>query len=153
MILQFIFSMLATLSLAVLFGAPKRELPLCGLTGGIGWLVYLLCLKYNGNTIFANLIATLTLTIISRTFAAIRKNPVTVYLISGILPLVPGAGIYYMSYYFIMNNMAECSHAGMNTVKVAGAIVLGIVFGCALPQSWFNHLGCVGRNRRQRQGR
>lgn len=153
MILQFIFSMLATLSFGVLFGAPKKELPLCGLTGGIGWLVYLLCLEYNGSTTFANLIATLALTVISRTFAAIRKNPVTVYLISGILPLVPGAGIYYMSYYFIMNDMAECSTAGMNTVKVAGAIVLGIVFGCALPQSWFNRLGSVGHNRRRSRSR
>lgn len=149
MILQFIISIFATLSFAVLFGAPKKELPLCGITGGIGWLVYLLCLEYNGSTTFANLIATLALTIISRTIAAIRKNPVTVYLISGILPLVPGAGIYYMSYYFIMNEMAECSRAGMETVKVAGAIVLGIVFGCALPQSWFNGLGRWNRSRRR----
>lgn len=145
MILQFFVSMFATLSFAILFGAPKKELPLCGLTGGICWLVYLLCLEYNGSTIFSNLIATFAVTVLSRTIAAMRKNPVTVYLISGILPLVPGAGIYYMSYYFIMNEMTECSNAGMNTVKVAGAIVLGIVFGFALPQSWFNRLSRRGR--------
>ena len=63
-----------------------------------------------------------------------------VFLIAGIFPLVPGAGIYYTSYYFIMNNMSEFSRYGMETIKVAGAIVLGIIFGFSLPQAWFNAL-------------
>lgn len=140
MILQFIISMFATLSFAVLFAAPRSELIFCGLTGAIGWIVYLIGLNFDSGTVLANLIATFALTVISRTIAALRKNPVTVYLISGIFPLVPGAGIYYTSYYFIMNQMSECSHSGMETVKVAGSIVLGIVFGFALPQGWFNAL-------------
>lgn len=140
MLLQFIICMFATLSFAVLFAAPRAELFFCGLTGAIGWIVYLVCLNHDSGTTVANLIATFSLTVIARTIASIRKNPVTVYLISGIFPLVPGAGIYYTSYYFIMNEMSECSRTGMETVKVAGAIVLGIVFGFALPQGWFNAL-------------
>lgn len=141
MIIQFIVSLFATLSFAVLFSAPKSELIFCGLTGGIGWIVYLICLNFNDSITIANLIATLALTVISRIIASLRKNPVTVYLITGIFPLVPGAGIYYTSYYFIMNEMPDCTRYGMQTVKVAGAIVLGIIFGFALPQVWFNALG------------
>lgn len=140
MILQFIISMFATLSFAVLFAAPKSELVFCGLTGAIGWLVYLIGMNFDFGTALANLTATFALTVISRIIAAVRKNPVTIYLITGIFPLVPGAGIYYTSYYFIMNDMNEFSHYGMQTIKVAGAIVLGIIFGFALPQSWFNAL-------------
>ena len=140
MIIQFIVCTLATLSFALLFGAANSELIYCGLTGAIGWMVYLLCLHLDSGTVIANLVATLALTVIARSIASIRKNPVTVYLISGIFPLVPGAGIYYTSYYFIMNEMNQCSTAGMETVKVAGAIVLGIIFGFALPQGWFNAL-------------
>lgn len=141
MVIQFIVSLVATLSFAVLFCAPKSELFFCGLTGAIGWIVYLICLNFNDSITIANLTATLALTVISRMIASLRKNPVTLYLISGIFPLVPGAGIYYTSYYFIMNEMAEFSRYGMQTVKVAGAIVLGIIFGFALPQGWFNALG------------
>lgn len=141
MFIQFIVSLVATLSFAVLFSAPKTELFFCGLTGAIGWIVYLIWLNFNDSITIANLIATLALTVISRIIASLRKNPVTVYLISGIFPLVPGAGIYYTSYYFIMNEMSDCSKYGMQTVKVAGAIVLGIIFGFALPQVWFNALG------------
>ena len=94
MFIQFIVSMIATLSFAVLFCAPKSELLFCGLTGAIGWIVYLICLQFDTGTVIANMIATLALTVFSRVVAALRKNPVTIYLIAGIFPLVPGAGIY-----------------------------------------------------------
>ena len=148
MILQFVICIFATISFAVLFTAPKSELISCGLCGAIDWMVYLGCLNLDTGTTIANLLATLALTLLARTISALHKMPVTVYLISGIFPLVPGAGIYYTSYYFIMNEMAECSKAGMDTVKVAGAIVLGIVFGFAIPQSLFNRLPYLKRGQK-----
>jgi uncharacterized membrane protein YjjB (DUF3815 family) len=140
-VVQFVVSLMATLSFAVLFSAPKKELFFCGLTGAVGWIVYLIFLDHNASIPIANLIATFALTLISRVIASVRKNPVTLYLITGIFPIVPGAGIYYTSYYFIMNDMEQFSNYGMQTIKVAGAIVLGTVFGFALPQAWFNALG------------
>ena len=157
MIIQFIVSLFATLSFAELFGAPKKELFFCGLTGAIGWVVYVIGLNSNMGTVLANradllcvllvMAATFALTVFSRILSAIRRNPVTVYLIAGIFPLVPGAGIYYTSYYFIMNDMTQFSNYGMETIKVAGAIVLGIVFGFGLPQSWFNALQRIERKK------
>ena len=147
MIIQFIVSLFATLSFAELFGAPKKELFFCGLTGAIGWVVYVIGLNGDLGTVLANLTATFTLTVFSRILSAIRRNPVTVYLIAGIFPLVPGAGIYYTSHYFIMNDMPQFSNYGMETIKVAGAIVLGIVFGLGLPQSWFNTLQRIERKK------
>lgn len=141
MFVQFIICMVATLSFAVLFCAPRSQLIFCGMTGAFGWIVYLVFLELGTGGTIANLLATFALTVISRTIACIRKTPVTVYLIAGIFPLVPGAGIYYTSYYFIMNEMDQCSAAGMETIKVASAIVLGIIFGFSLPQGWFHALG------------
>ena len=143
MIIQFLVCFVANISFAVLFSAPKRQLIFCGLTGSVGWLVYLLCKDCGFGLTGSNLVATLTLTLISRTIAALQKHPVTVYLVAGIFPLVPGAGIYYMSYYFIMNEMEQCTKWGMDTLKIAGSIVLGIIFGFALPQKLFNKLHCV----------
>ncbi len=148
MFAQFLICFAATLSFAILFSAPKSELFFCGLTGAIGWMVYLVFLAFHDSIPLSNLTATFALTVLCRLIASLRKNPVTVYLISGIFPLVPGAGIYYTSYYFIMNDMSHCSSYGMHTVKVAGAIVLGIIFGFALPQAWFNALGKPGNAKR-----
>lgn len=140
MIIQFIVCFFATLSFAVLFSAPKRQLLFCGLTGAMGWIVYLIIMEKNGGIALANLCAAFTLTLMARLFAAIEKHPVTVYLLAGIFPLVPGAGIYYTSYYFIMHEMDNFAKYGTQTLITAGSIVFGIVFGSALPQRLFHML-------------
>ena len=137
MIIQFIVCFFATLSFAVLFSAPKRQLLFCGLTGAIGWIVYLIIMEKDGGVALANVCASFTLTLMARIFAALNKHPVTVYLLAGIFPLVPGAGIYYTSYYFIMHEMDNFAKYGAQTLIIAGSIVFGIVFGSALPQRLF----------------
>lgn len=149
MITQFVVCLFATLSFAVLFSAPVKQLLFCGLTGAIGWTVYLICLDQDINSAVANMVATFALTIIARTIAALQRNPVTLYLVAGIFPLVPGAGIYYTSYYFIMNEMELFSKSGMDTIKVAGSIVLGIIFGFAIPQNLFNALQKIRSEKKQ----
>lgn len=112
MIIQFLVSLAATLSFAVLFSAEKKQLFFCGLTGALGWIVYLICLQYHTDNAIANLIATFALTLVARILSAVRRTPVTVFLLTGIFPLVPGAGIYYTSYYFIMGDMSRFSQYG-----------------------------------------
>lgn len=140
MIIQFIVSLVATLAFAYLFAAPKDDLLYCGLTGAIGWLVYLFAIDMGSGSAFANALASLALTVAARIFSAVRKKPSTVYLRPGIFPLVPGAGIYYTAYYFIGNDRAQFAAYGSETLIVAGSIVIGILMGTALPQSWFNKL-------------
>ena len=147
MMIQFIVGFFATLSFAILFSAPKRQLVFCGLTGAAGWIVYLLLMQNDSGIALANLAATFVLTLMARIFAARKRHLVTVYLLSGIFPLVPGAGIYYTSYYFIMHDMTNFSRYGSETVIIAGSIALGIVFGFALPQKMFNALPQLGHKR------
>lgn len=143
MIDQIVVSMAATIAFAVLFHVPRSEYLLCGINGAIGWMVYLLCVSMGTGGVIASIWAALVLTLIARILSAIRKMPSTVFLITGIFTLVPGSGIYYTSYYLIMNDLEQCAAKGMETFKIAGAIVLGIIFGLMLPQSWFNQLGKV----------
>ena len=138
LLVQFLVCMAATIGFAVVFSAPKSELVYCGISGAIGWVCYLVIATSLGAPTLGNAVGSFVLTVFSRAVAAKRKNPVTIYLIAGIFPLVPGAGIYYTSYYLIMDEMSGFSQYGLSTIKTAGAIVMGIIFGMALPQVWFN---------------
>ena len=137
MILQFVLAMIATASFAVLFCVPKDQFLFSSLTGALGWIGYLIFCGLGCGTFTASLLATFFLTIVSRFFAAVRKNPVTLYLMTSIFTLVPGAGIYYTSYYFIIDDMASFAAKGIETFKIAGAIAVGIIFGFSIPQSVF----------------
>ena len=139
-ILEFIIAMLATISFAVLFTAPKREVVYCGLTGALGWIVYYVMTENGINLVLASMVATFCLTVLARCFAVVRKTPVTVYLLSGIFPLVPGAGIYYTAYYLFMGDTAMSGYKGLETLEIAGAIVFGIIFGFGIPQWLFHKL-------------
>ena len=73
----------------------------------------------------------------SRASAVINRCPVTIFLISGIFPLVPGAGIYWTVYYLVTDQLGLAVHTGYAAVKAAVAIVLGIVAVFELPQGMF----------------
>ena len=140
-IIQLAVAILATISFSVIFCVPKRDLVLSGFSGGLSWLVYYALTSHHMSNVFASLIATMLLTVFARSFAVARHNPVTVYLLTGIFPLVPGAGIYYTAYYLIQNDADMFANTGLNTIEVAAAIVLGIIFGFAIPQQLFGFGG------------
>lgn len=140
MIIQFVVAFFATLSFSVLFHVPKQQYLFCGFTGALGWLCYIAVNSGGGSVVWASFLATVALTFISRIFAVLRRMPVTVFLICGIFPLVPGAGIYYTAYYFMTNEDVLALHKGLETIKIAVAIALGIVLMLSLPHSVFKKI-------------
>ena len=130
-------SFIAVLAFAILFHAPRREWAPCGLTGMAGWVVYWLAVQGGVSVVAASLYGTLALALLSRVLAVVRRCPVTVFLTGGIFPLVPGAGIYYTVYAFITGDNAGALFKGVETLKIAGAIALGIVLVLALPRGVF----------------
>lgn len=139
LVIAFLLAGAATISFAIILGVPKREYLSCGLVGAVGWVAYVFLTEAGQSPALATLIAAIPLTALARFFAIRHKAPVTVFLVSGIFALVPGAGIYYTAYYFIMGD-PMFSAKGIETLKVALALALGmtIVLGMPLPRKKTN---------------
>lgn len=134
---QTLVAFAATIAFSIIFHTPRREYVWTGLTGGAGWLVYLVSIHLGCGVVAASFFATVALAWLSRVFSFARKTPVTVYLICGIFPLVPGAGIYYTGYYFFMSSNSLAASKGLETIKIAIAIALGIGIVLSLPRFFF----------------
>ena len=134
MIWEMIATFILTVSFCVILGAPKTEWFFCGISGMFSFWIHRLLMGAGTHFVLATLGATMALAISSRTLAVIRRQPITVYLMPGIFPLVPGAGIYFTAYYLIAGDMEAFSQKGMETLETAVAIALGIVFASGLPQ-------------------
>lgn len=133
-LVQFLVAMAATVCFGYTFRVPRRHYLPCGLTGAVGWLAYLLCSGPLGLTApVSTLIAALPLTALARYYAIRHKAPITLFLLCGIFPLVPGAGIYYTAYYFLRDERQLCANRGIETIKIAVALALGIALVCSLP--------------------
>lgn len=141
-ILQWAFqtavAFVSTVAFSIIFHTPRREWLCTGATGAVGWLVYLAAMGLGAGAVGASFFATVALTWVSRVFSFARKAPVTVFLICGIFPLVPGAGIYYTGYNFFMGNDAMALEKGLETIKIAVAIALGTGIVQSLPPFLFH---------------
>lgn len=134
---QTLVAFVSTVAFSIIFHTPRREWIYTGITGAVGWLAYLISLELGASTAGASFFATVALTWFSRVFSFARKAPVTVFLICGIFPLVPGAGIYYTGYHFFMHDNTLAMSTGLETIKIAIAIALGIGIVLSMPQFFF----------------
>ena len=117
---------IAIVAFAIMLEIPKKYLAYAGLVGAIGWFAYLTAMGKYENEILATFLSALSIALVSQVFARLFKLPVTVFLVSGILPTVPGAGMYRIVYYFIQNDMEMTSYYLTMTLEIAGAIAIGI---------------------------
>lgn len=136
MIANMVCSFFGTMAFSMLFNVHKRFYFCCGLTGMAGWLTFCAIREISSVTM-ASFLGTIVVVLMSRILAVWKRCPITVFLVSGIFPLVPGAGVYYTAYYFVTNSIQLASQKGIESVKIAFAIVLGIVFVVSIPKDWF----------------
>ncbi len=134
---HFLAAAVGTVAFALIFDVPPKYYPLCALIGGMGFFLVELLMKLGLSQTEATFLATMVVTLSSRVSAVWQRCPVTVFLISGIIPLVPGAGVYWTAYYLIMNNTSEALTRGFTAIRVAVAIVLGIVLMLEIPNRLF----------------
>ena len=134
--LEMFVAFAATMAFAVIFNVSRSELIFCGIAGLVEG-VYLFTLRISDETALAIFVASIAVTVLSRILANVRRMPVTVYLISGIISLVPGAGMYNTVYNIISSDYMKAMYTGVDTIKVAVAIAVGIVLVFALPNKMF----------------
>ena len=126
MILKILGAFLAIVAFATIIETPKKYLWCAGAVGAIGWFVYMLVQEVWANDILSTFLSAFSIAFVSHVFARIFKTPVTVFLIAGILPTVPGAGMYRIVYYLIEKNSEMSSYYLVNTLELAGVIALAL---------------------------
>ena len=135
---QIVAAFIGTAAFAVLFGVPRKYYALCGISGVLGWILYMVLVRSAGFTApAATVFATMLVVLSARWFSVIDRCPAIVFLLCGIFPLVPGAGVFWTSYYVVSDQLQLALGSGFMAVKVTIAIVLGIILVSELPNRWF----------------
>ncbi len=129
--IQLVAAFVGTVGFSALFGAPRRFYLYCGLAGMAGWAVYLL-VAAGHSVVGAAFFAALTVAAISHVMARLCRCPVTVFLICGIIPLVPGGGIFWTAYYIVTEQLRMAAATGFVALKVTIAIAGGIILASGI---------------------
>jgi len=138
---QVILSAIATMGFSVIFNVPKKELLFCGLTGAAGWLVFIIITNPLNDTanaaVAATFFAAITVTTFARFLSTLRKMPSSLYMIPGIIPLVPGIRLYSTMFYMITGDNTGALSEGIEALKLAGVIAIGLLVVLSLPRQLF----------------
>lgn len=126
MLIQVVGAFFGIISVSIIYGIDRKFFKYCGLAGAIGWLIYLVMDYVTGSEELRIYFATLAVALMAHIFARVLKAPVTMFLIPGILPLVPGLGMYRSVYNLIMVSNTMAGHYLLDTLQAAGCIALAI---------------------------
>lgn len=127
MFIQFVIAWLSTYWFGIIFNVRGKRLLYSAFGGGLAWICYYLSNLKGFSTGICFFIATVVLTIYSEIISKRIKTVVTSILIPGLIPLVPGSGIYYTMLYTTDKKPMEAFFKGLDTLSASGAIALGII--------------------------
>ncbi|MBE6007621.1 MAG: threonine/serine exporter [Lachnospiraceae bacterium] len=135
-VLRIIMAFFAIMGFAVVLNAPRKELICCGMCGLVSFAVYVALSSF-----LSPVVSVFIATVVAMAFARIcsyrRKSPSTMYVIMGILPHVPGAGMYFTMYGIINSDLMFSYMKGVETFKTAGVIAMGVILVFLLPPGLF----------------
>jgi uncharacterized membrane protein YjjB (DUF3815 family) len=147
--LQLLWAFLATLGFGVVFKAPWRDLPFAALGGAVSWGAYLALYRATGSESLAYFVASIAVGLYAEAAAALLKRPATLFIISAIIPLVPGAGMYRTMFEAVAGDASASAAAGFHTLTLAGAIAGGLAVASAVSRIlWLKLPTLLTRRRR-----
>ncbi|WKY45594.1 threonine/serine exporter family protein [Eubacteriaceae bacterium ES2] len=116
-----------SLAFAILMNIRRSKLFLAGFGGFIAQFTFLLGELYFDSTVMNCFLATLALAFYSEVMARLTASPTTIYLVVSLIPLVPGASIYYTMLSFLAGDTQTGIETGLYTLAISGALSMGII--------------------------
>lgn len=132
-------SFAACAGFVIVFNIHGKGKLLCALGGAITWGAYCLALELGCDNYLCCFIATCVAAAFSESMARVRRYPAISYLVVSLLPLIPGAGIYYTALHAIKGDMGLASQYGMDTLATAGVMAAGILVVSTAVRMWTAH--------------
>ncbi len=137
-IAQFVYAFISTAGFAVFFNIPRDSIVKSSLGGAISWIIYIVSIDFFSSSIAGALFASISVGLLGEFMAKRFKKPATVFIIPGIVPLVPGAGMYYTMLAIIDKNFASAAELGTEAIFIAITIAIGIIVSSSFIRVIFN---------------
>ncbi|NLY19810.1 MAG: threonine/serine exporter [Tissierellia bacterium] len=134
-LIQFILGYFATMSFSFIYNTPKKMINSASVVGGLGWIINKYIFLLTGNMLLPGFIAAFVIGSLSEILARKKYTPSITFFIPAIIPLVPGAGMYYTMYNLILQDYIAFAQKGIETFTVALAIAMGIYLSTSLSNS------------------
>ncbi|MBQ3860184.1 MAG: threonine/serine exporter family protein [Clostridia bacterium] len=134
------------LGFCLLYNIRTFGMFICMAGGALGWGVYLAAGRFGAKGLLCNFLAAAAISLYAEIMARIRKFPSFSYLVIALLPLVPGAGVYYTVEYLLQEDASMSLRQGTETAAIAGLLAVGIM----MVSSVFRMIGVAKQQMREK---
>ena len=121
---DFITAFLASLAFAVIFKVNKKHLMWAGVGSIVTFAIYYVL---DDNLFVAAIVSAIFTAIYSEISARVHKAPSLVFLITGVIPTVPGRYLYTTMRCLVEQNWSHAIAYFLDTMKIAIGIAAGVV--------------------------
>lgn len=122
LIRDFIFAFIATLGFCFLYRTPKRLVLIGALLGAVTYLFFDFFSHLLNHTFFSCFISCILMAILAKVFAGRFRTPAMIFILPGMIALVPGAGIYHSIVSLIQEDYSGFVKYASDTMFIAFAI-------------------------------
>lgn len=123
---------LGTLGFGLIFNANKNKLVYIMFGGFINYLSYIVILNLTNNVFLAAASCAIVTSLYSQISAIILKCPSTIFILTGLIPIVPGSSLFYTMQNLVLGNSKDALNNGIITIEIILGIVSGMLFSSVL---------------------
>ncbi len=127
MLPELILAFVASVAFGCLYNVPLRGLLVGGLAGLCSWLGLKVVMGAGAGTTMATLVGALSVGTVGEWAARHLRAPASIFILPGIVPLVPGAVAYSAMLAFLRGDVAVGATKTLETLLIAGAIAAGLI--------------------------
>ncbi len=128
MINSLLWASLGTLGFGLVFNANKNKLLYILIGGFLNYLTYALIYKLTSNIFYSSLFSACITYLYSSLMARVTKSPAIIYILTGLIPIVPGGALFYTMQNFVLGN----ENLAIKYASIAAQVILGTASGIAL---------------------
>ena len=124
---QFALAVFATLGFAIIFRVPIRHIIPCVVVGAMGWITYEIAVYFMSSPSLGCFFGACVVGLLSTFCSYAFKDASTIFIIPGILCLVPGSKIFLTMEALLLHEMDSAAEIGLETLMMAGSIAIGLL--------------------------
>lgn len=126
-IIQVLAGFVGTLGFGVLFNVRGKRLIIAAIGGLLSWLLFILFNKVVDNEPVAYFAVSVAISAYAEIMARVLKTPTTAFIITGLIPLIPGSSLYYTIAYAFESDINKFVSKAVYTLELAAALALGVI--------------------------
>lgn len=131
-VVKILAGVVGTVGFAILFRLKPLHWLFAGIDGLLTCVAYFAFMALFDNILASNIFAAFVCAFFAEILARFAKAPATVFVLPGIIALVPGSTLYYSMSNLLNENYIEAGHNLLLTVEVAIALGGGIIAASVL---------------------